>query len=117
MLRQSVAESEAHRLLAAGLEAALEASTSITETLAQPTGEPSPARAAPPPAPVLDRLRQGLHQAALTGRAGDQSLELAELIRELSVRHGPDALRHALDVLRSLDRLLRRATGIEEGRS
>ena len=85
LLRQSLAQRQTNQLLLDAVAAALGATDSVTQSLAQPPGR-HPEQ--PPPRAVLDQLRQGLQETAgATVDAGD-SLRLAEAIRVLAVRHG-----------------------------
>jgi hypothetical protein len=124
MLKQALAESQASRMLADAVQAALQASQQISESLGSGTpvglaslpADTEAGPTSPPPAPVMQKLRHGLETTGLAAAEVDGTLELAELIRVLSVRHGSAALRHAIEVLASTDRLLRAVTLDEEGR-
>src|SRR5439155_18436236 len=89
LLRQSLAQRQTNQLLLDAVAAALGATDSVTQSLAQPPGR-HPEQ--PPPRAVLDQLRQGLQETAgATVDAGD-SLRLAEAIRVLAVRHAQPAV-------------------------
>jgi DNA-binding NarL/FixJ family response regulator len=106
MLKQALAESQTSRMLAEAVQAALQASEHVTESLGKASVAENPT--APAPAPVMQKLRQELELQR--GTEAGEMLELAELLRVMSVRHGPAALRFALEVLESTDRLLQVAT-------
>src|SRR5579875_164389 len=106
MLRQALAERQMHRILFDALEAALSASDSMAQSLDGTASRPED----PPPAAVLQRLREGLdegHQAV----DADATLRLAEAIRVLAVRHGASAVHHCIQLVESLRRLLDELTG------
>ncbi len=105
MLRQTLAERQTHRVLFDAVEAALGASASMAESL---RGEPPPEEPLPPA--VLDRLRAGLGGPDAAVDA-DASLRLAEAVRVLAVRHGPAAVRHCIQLVEGVRRLLDEATG------
>jgi two-component system nitrogen regulation response regulator NtrX len=99
MLRQALAERQMHRVLFDAIEAALGASESMAQSL---DGLP-PRPDEPPPAAVLQRLRQGLQDDAVDA---DTTLRLAEAIRVLALRHGSPAVQHCLRLVESLRQLL-----------
>jgi ActR/RegA family two-component response regulator len=109
MLRQALAERQTQQMLFDAVGAAVGAGESLSESLAL---DERPE--APPPAAVLDELRQGL--SAATAAAGDptETLRLAEAIRVLALRHGPPALRHCTRLVEDLRKLLDTVTGGEE---
>jgi two-component system nitrogen regulation response regulator NtrX len=110
LLRQALAERQTQRVLFDALEAALGASTALAETL-QPGAPTRPED--PPPAAVLDRLRQSLgHQPDPVVDAAD-TVRLVEAIRSLAVRHGTAAVRHCVEHVEGLHRLLDAITGAE----
>lgn len=96
ILRQTLAERQTQRLLIGAVEAALTAS----ETAAGGGGPEGL------PAEVMDRLKTGLDQSATRVADGETSLELAEAIRDLAVRHGAGAVRHCLRLVGTVRALL-----------
>jgi ActR/RegA family two-component response regulator len=106
MLRQALAERQIHRVLFDAIGAALGASDSMAESL---HGTP-PRPEDPPPAAVLEQLREGLDDGADPLDAG-ATLRLAEAIRVLAVRHGTPAVTHCIGLVESLRQLLDEMTG------
>ena len=122
MLRQALAERQMHQLLFDAVDAALGASHSLGGMLSQPaTGKQErgtvPLPEEPPPKAVLDRLREGLSANAVATVDAEETLRLAEAVRELAVRHGPGAVRHCVRLVESLRQLLDSVTGAGEARS
>jgi ActR/RegA family two-component response regulator len=112
LLRQALAERQTQRVLFDALEAALGTSDALAATLKPGTTERPED---PPPAAVLDRLRQSLgHQPDPVMDAAD-TVRLVEAIRALAVRHGPAAVRHCVGQVEGLRRLLDAVTGGEAG--
>lgn len=99
LLRQAVAERQSRAVLLAAIQTAYQQSQSLATTLATPTD--------PPTAAVLDTIRQGLADTPESA----ETVRLAEAIRVLSVRYGPDAVRHCITLVESLRTLLDRTTG------
>jgi ActR/RegA family two-component response regulator len=106
MLRQALAERQTQRVLFDAVAAALGASDAVTESLAG--GQP-PRPEDPPPAVVLERLRQGLSGSGDVDAA--ETVRLAEAVRVLALRHGSRAVRHCTQLVESLRGLLDEATG------
>jgi ActR/RegA family two-component response regulator len=106
MLRQALAERQTHRVLFDAVEAALGASESVAASLRGRAPRPEE----PPPAAVLDRLREGL-SAGAGPVAAAETLRLAEAVRELAVRHGPAAVRHCIRLVEGVRELLDDVTG------
>lgn len=104
LLRQALAEGRARHTLFNAVEAALKASESFDAPAAREA-------AAPPPAAVLDRLKEGLAAAGAAPIDADTSLRLAEAVRVLALRHGPVAVEHCVAMVESLRRLLDETTG------
>jgi len=98
LLRQVFAERQNHQLLLDAVDAALGA----TERLAVPSvpGGEEPLEQ-PPPAQVMDRLRQGLETTPGAEVDAEVALQLAEAVRVLALRHGPGAVRHCINIVRS----------------
>lgn len=107
LLRQAVADRQSRRVLLDAVESALRSSRDLASTLE--TAGPSRPEDPPPPA-VLDTIRQGLADAT----AGPEVVRLAEAIRALAVRYGPEAIDHCLAVVESLRGLLDRTCGTGE---
>jgi two-component system nitrogen regulation response regulator NtrX len=103
LLRQALAERQTHRLLFDAVEAALKATTGVTELLAP--GEESP------PTAVLDRLKEGLGNDPNATADADTTLRLVEAVRALALRHGPTAVEHCVKVVTDLRALLDGITG------
>jgi CheY-like chemotaxis protein len=106
MLRQALADRQMHRVLFDAIEAALGASDSMTQTLDGASPRPDD----PPPTAVLQQLREGLNTGDDPVDA-EATLQLAEAIRVLAVRHGPSAVAHCIQVVEGLRRLLDDMTG------
>jgi len=106
MLRQALAERQMHRILFDAIEAALGASESMAQSLDGAAPRPED----PPPAAVLQRLREGLDEGGAAVDA-DATLQLAESIRVLAVRHGSSAVHHCIRLVESLRQLLDEMTG------
>jgi len=103
MLRQALASRHTNQVLLDAVAAALGASDSVAENLRGKAGQ----RLDQPPVPaVLDQLRAGLNATTPGNVAGEDSLRLAEAIRELAVRHGPAAIQHCIRLVDSLRKLL-----------
>jgi two-component system, NtrC family, nitrogen regulation response regulator NtrX len=104
LLRRALSERQTQRTLFNAVEAALHASDSLA---AGATAEPE----APPPPAVLDRLKEGLSKSGNSLMDADTSLRLAEGIRVLALRHGPAAVKHCVEMVDGLRRLLDEMTG------
>lgn len=107
LLRQAMAERQTRRVLFDAVDAALKASEQVTAAIPPPNAEPRPQL----PPSVMDKLRAGFDQAAGSVIDSKASLELAEAIRELAVRHGPAAVRHCIRMVRSIKEMMDETTG------
>jgi len=111
MLRQALAERQTKAVLFNALEAALSTSHSVSASL----GPQAPDRPEDPPAEsILQGLRAGLGNTPAVGLNAEETVELAEAARALAVRHGSGAVRHCIEMIQSLHRLLDEATGAGE---
>jgi hypothetical protein len=99
-----------HQVLLAGVSAALDAGNSLAETL---RGTPAQRREEPPPAAVMNRLREGLEAGSQNLVEAEQTLRLAEAIRVLALRHGAPAVQHCIRLVENLRALLDTLTGTE----
>jgi len=108
MLRQALAERQTQRVLFDAVEAALGASDSVAQSLAAGSARPED----PPPATVMERLKEGLSGGADAGMDAGETLRLAEAVRVLALRHGPAAVRHCTETVESLRRLLDETAGV-----
>lgn len=102
VIRHAVAERSMHALLWDALTAAVQATEQLQADAAPISPEPKALSEA-----VRERIRAGLQGASLKVIAPEETLRLAELISELSTRHGPAVGRFAMHLLEGLDRLLR----------
>lgn len=103
LLRQALAERQTHQLLFDAVEAALKATTGVTDILSGPPD-------APPPA-VIARLKEGLAEDANALADPETTLRLVEAVRSLALRHGPAAVEHCVKVVTDLRTLLDGVTG------
>ncbi len=103
LIRHALGQRDQQQLLLDAFAAALGASDHVVKTLSGASD--------PPPAEVLNRLRQGLSSAGGDPVLAQASVELAEAIRVLGLKHGPGALRHCLVLVENLRGLLDEATG------
>jgi ActR/RegA family two-component response regulator len=115
MLRHALSQRQTHRLLFDAIGAALGASDSLADTL---KGISTQRRDDPPPAAVMDRLRQTLTQAPAAPVDAEDTLRLVEAVRVLAVRHGQAAVQHCIRLIESLRHLLDNVagTGSKDGR-
>jgi ActR/RegA family two-component response regulator len=104
LLRQALAERQTYRLLFDAVEAALKATTGVTEVIA-----PSPPET--PPQAVIERLKEGLGGDPNAVADPDTTLRLVEAVRGLAVRHGSIAVEHCVRVVTDLRKLLDGITG------
>jgi len=111
LLRQALGERQTHQLLFDAVGAALGASNSLAATL-QGAGGQRPEE--PPPASVMDRLRESLAAAPAAPVAADDTLRLVEAVRVLALRHGPAAVRHCTQLVESLRQLLDSVSGVDD---
>jgi hypothetical protein len=114
MLRQALAERQMHQVLFDAVDAALGASDSVADSLRRSSAQRSDE---PPPAAVLDRIREGLSSHAAATVDAEETLRLAEAVRVLALRHGPAAVTHCIRLVESLRELLDGVTGAGESRS
>jgi ActR/RegA family two-component response regulator len=108
MLRGALAERQMHQVLFDAIEAALGAGETVVESL---RGSAAERREEPPPAAVLDRLREGLRATPGAAVDADETVRLAEAIRVLALRHGTPAVRHCLRLVEQLRELLDTVSG------
>ena len=108
LLRQAMAERQTRRTLFDAVAAALEASTTIVESLPNLTDSNLEL---PPPAAVMDRLKEGLRTSSNALVDADTSIRLVEAIRVLALRHGQGAVRHCTKLVESLRELLDETLG------
>lgn len=101
-LRHSWSLREPYRLLFDAVEAALRTTQVLAESGSLSESRPEQ----PPPAEVLDRLREGLRVSPEAVVDADAALELAEAIRAFAVRHGPQAVRHCTRLIQSVGQLI-----------
>jgi two-component system nitrogen regulation response regulator NtrX len=113
MLRQALAERQTHRMLFDAVGTALGASETVAEQL---RGPGAPRLEEPPPAAVLDRLREGLSAGPGAAVGAEETLRLAEAVRVLALRHGPEAVRHCTRLVENVRQLLDAVTGPGEVR-
>jgi two-component system, NtrC family, nitrogen regulation response regulator NtrX len=106
MVRQALAQRQTHQVLFDAVEAALGASDSVVESLGAGLEHP-------PPGSVMDSLRAGLSETPNAPVAAEETLRLAEAVRELAVRHGANAVRHCTRLVESVRELLDSVTGEE----
>ncbi len=104
LLRQSLSERQAREMLVDAVGAALGAADFVTESMSAKAVDP-------PPAEVLDTLREGLRAFPESPLAAEDTLRLAEAIRVLALHHGRPAVEHCTRLLEDLRRLLDAATG------
>jgi hypothetical protein len=112
MLRHALAERQTQRVLFDAVEAALGASDSVAAALRGGAGRPED----PPPAAVLERLKEGLRAGPDGAVDAGETVRLAEAVRVLAVRHGPAAVRYCTGLAEGLRRLLDEAAGAGEAR-
>ncbi|HXG08156.1 MAG TPA: response regulator [Gemmataceae bacterium] len=113
MLRQELAGRQTHRVLLDAVAAALGASDSVAASL---RGSAARRMEEPPPAAVMDQLREGLRAQPGAPVAAEDALRLAEAVRVLALRHGPAAVRHCIGLVESLRGLLDEISGAGEAR-
>ncbi len=112
LLRLALAERQMHQVLFDAVAAALDAGESLAESL---QGSAAERPEEPPPAVVLDRIREGLHASAGAAVDADETLRLVEAIRVLAVRHGAPAVEHCIRLVESLRGLLDSVGGLAPG--
>jgi ActR/RegA family two-component response regulator len=103
MLRQALAERQSHQVLLDAVGAALNAGDAMAGSLV-PREAPSPDE--PPPATVLQTLREGLGSNPDSAVDAEEAVRLAEAVRVLALRHGPAAVKHCIRLVESLRNLL-----------
>lgn len=103
LLRQALAERQTHALLFEAIEAALGASEHVTASLRSAA---APRQDDPPPELVLDQMRETLRTHPTAAAAPADTLQLAEAIRVLALRHGPAAVQHCTRLVESVRQLL-----------
>jgi hypothetical protein len=102
LMKQALAERQTHGTLLGALESALHASQQVTAQI-ESTGDK------PPPA-VMAEMQRGLVQTPTGNIAADDVLQAAELLRVIAQRHGPQATKHCIDLLRTVDQMLAEQT-------
>jgi two-component system, NtrC family, nitrogen regulation response regulator NtrX len=111
MLRQALAERQSHQVLLDAVGAAVNAGDAVTGSLV-PQDAPSPDE--PPPATVLQTLREGLGGNPDAAVDAEEAVRLAEAVRVLALRHGPAAVKHCIRLVESLRNLLDDVTSTGE---
>jgi len=109
LLRQALAERQTQRMLFDTVDAALKTSEEIAATWDPSKSGPT----TPPSEQVLAQLHIGLSSSSNAVIESGASLRLAEAIRVLAVRHGPEAVVHCIQLVESVRKLLDHVTGSE----
>jgi two-component system, NtrC family, nitrogen regulation response regulator NtrX len=97
-------------LLLDAVIAALGATDHVAQSLAGTATNQRPEQ--PPPAEVMDQLREGLRTSGSSAAEAGAQLRLAEAIRVLAVRHGSAAVEHCVRLVESLRELLDKVAGV-----
>jgi two-component system nitrogen regulation response regulator NtrX len=108
LLRQALGERQTQELLVDAVAAALSASDQVSQSLEGSDSAPSAEE--PPPQQVLEQIKEGLTSAGVDRQTAQLSVELAEAIRVLALRHGKPALDHCLSLVNNLEKLLNDVT-------
>lgn len=111
LFRHSQAGQKVQRLLFDAIEAALQASDRLQESLQGGNAESSREN---PSSQVLDQLQESLRSPGLDALSAQSTVQLAEVIRELAVNHGESAIEHCLHLMESLRTLLDQVSGMDE---
>ncbi len=101
-------------MLIDAVAAALSASESMAQSL---QGNQSPRPDEPPPEAVLEQLREGLSVTREPAIGAEETVRLAEAVRQLAIRHGPAAVQHCIRMVESVRELLDEVTDVQEDRS
>jgi ActR/RegA family two-component response regulator len=109
VLQHALLERSTSQALLDAVASALGASDSLSQSLQG--GESQP-----PPPEAVEQLRQGLEHGS-GPVVSDDALRLAEAVRVLALRHGPGAVRHCIEMVEGLRRLLDDVSGMVEARS
>jgi two-component system, NtrC family, nitrogen regulation response regulator NtrX len=109
LLRQALTQRQMNQVLLDAVVAALGASDHVTQSLADRA--PAKRLEQPPPAAVMDQLREGLRTTGSTAAEAGAQLRLAEAIRVLAVRHGTPALDYCVRLVEGLRDLLDKVAG------
>jgi hypothetical protein len=107
-----MAERQTRRTLFDAVETALRTSSSLQERFPgaevnQPENQL--------PQEVMDQLRQGFSASGNAVVDADTTLELAEVVRELALRHGAATVKYCIRMARNLCELLDNVTGAADG--
>jgi ActR/RegA family two-component response regulator len=108
LLRQALTQRQTNQVLLDAVVAALGASDHVTKSLGPPSAR---GLEQPPPAAVMDQLREGLQTTGSSAAEAGANLRLAEAIRVLAVRHGTPAVEHCVRLVESLRGLLDQVAG------
>ena len=104
LLRQALAERQTHRLLFDAVDAALKATSGVTDLL---SGSREQSRE-----DILQRLREGMDDDANAIASPDTTLQLVEAVRALALRHGSLAIDYCIHIVQDLRKLLDGMTGL-----
>ncbi len=111
MMRQAWSERQMHRGLFDAVGAALHAGDSLVDSIKGSQGD----RLEEPPSDrVLQQLREGLTAHGVRGQYCEETLELAEAIRVLALRHGQAGVKHCIRLVESVRDLLDHVPGSGE---
>jgi hypothetical protein len=110
LLRQALTQRQTNQVLLDAVIAALGAGDHVAQSLAGTATNQRPEQ--PPPAEVMDQLREGLRTSGSSAAEAGAQLRLAEAIRVLAVRHGSAAVEHCVRLVESLRELLDKVAGV-----
>ncbi|MGF1582688.1 MAG: response regulator [Gemmataceae bacterium] len=108
MLRQELSQRQTHQMLLDAVGAALHASTQVTDSM---TTHAAPQATESAPSAVLDQLKVGLASTTSSPMTPEASIQLAEAIRVVALRHGEPAVQHCLRLVQSVCILLDESMG------
>ena len=110
LLRQALTQRQTNQVLLDAVASALGASDHVAQSLSGPA--PAQSVEQPPPAVVMDQLREGLQTTGTSAAEASAQLRLAEAMRVLAVRHGSPALEHCVRLVEGLRELLDKVAGV-----
>jgi ActR/RegA family two-component response regulator len=132
LMRQALAERQSQDVLLDAVAVAMRAGETVAESLSADAlfkpgaagTSPERSTAAVPTSEavrgadaILAQMRRSLNETPATTVAADQSVRLAEAIRELALAHGRPAVEHCIRLVENLRELLDSVTGSGETRS